>query len=309
METEKNPTGIYSESKLYSMMALIFICIFVDVDPANSFSIRQAARKLVQQLGEIVETLVIPEAKEPTFFKTVLGRLHKHSRLSEYGLHMIQKLLESGLPTKDLIWSQILPTAGGMIANQAQLFAQCLDFYLEVENAVHLKEIQRLAKLDNEDSDELLLRYFMEATRIRGTVGVYRRVAATATIKDGEKNVDVIPGNEVFVDTVSASHDPIAFPEPETVRLDRPMVSYIHYGQGPHQCLGYDVSKLALTTMLKTVGKLENLSRVPGAQGQIKKIASPEGITAYMTANHSKYFPFPTTMKVRWDGDLPPVEE
>lgn len=289
-------------------MALIFICIFFDVDPANSFPLRQAARKLTQQLGEIMETLIIPEAKEPTLINTVLGFIHKHSALSKYGLHMIHQLFKSGLSTKDIIWSQILPTAGGMVANQAQLFAQTLDFYLEPENAGHLKEINRLAKLNTPEADDSILRYFMEGSRIRSTVGVYRHVATMATIQDGDRKVHVIPGDEILLDCVTASHDPIAFEEPETVKLDRPMDSYIHYGQGPHQCLGYGVSKLAMMTMLKTVGKLDNLRRAPGTQGQIKKIAGPGGVTLYMTADHSSYFPFPTTMKVRWDGDLPPAE-
>ena len=289
-------------------MALVFICIFFDVDPANSFPLRQTARKLTQQLGEIMETLVVPEAKGSIVVNTVLGLLHKHSTLSEYGLHTIHQLLESGLSIKDIVWSQILPTAGGMIANQAQLFAQCLDFYLEPENATHLKEINRLAKLDDVKADDLILRYFMEGTRIRGTVGMYRNVATTTTIQDGDREINVHPGEELFIDCVTASQDPIAFPEPETVKLDRPMELYIHYGQGPHQCLGYDISKIAMRTMLKTVGKLENLRRARGPQGQMKKIAGPGGSTLYMTADHSRYSPFPTTMKVRWDGDLLPVE-
>ena len=289
-------------------MALVFTCIFFDADPANSFALRQAARTLTQELGEIMETLNIPEANEPAIIHALLGLFHKHSALSEYGQHMIHQLFKSGLSSKDIIWSQILPTAGGMIANQAQLFAQNLDFYLAPENADHLKEINRLAKLDTVEADDLILGYFLEGSRLRATVGLYRDVAIKATIEDGDKVVQVNPGEQVFVDCVTASQDPIAFPEPQTVKPDRPRDSYIHYGQGPHQCLGYGVSKLAMTTMLKTVGKLDNLRRAPGVQGTIKKIAGPGGITLYMTADHSRYFPFPTTMKVRWDGDLPPVE-
>lgn len=308
MKTEKNPTGVYTESQLYSIMALVFICIFFDADPANSFAIRQAARTLTQQLGEIMEKLNIREANEPAITHAILGLFHKYSALSKYGQHMIHQLFKSGLSSKDIIWSQILPTAGGMIANQAQLFAQNLDFYLAPENADHLKEINRLAKLDTVEADDLILGYFLEGTRLRATVGLYRDVATKETIEDGDRMVQVNPGEEIFVDCVTASQDPAAFPEPQTVKPDRPRDSYIHYGQGPHQCLGYGVSKLAMTTMLKTVGKLDNLRRAPGVQGTIKKIAGPGGITLYMTADHSRYFPFPTTMKVRWDGDLPPVE-
>ena len=314
LKTVENPLGIYSESQLYSLMALVFTCIFYDADPAKSFPLQQAARKLTQQLGEIMETLVIPELSYGlhNLCGHIIERPHKQqSVLSLYGTHMIHQLhksgLKSGLGAKDLIWSQILPTAGGMVANQGQLFAQCLDFYLSDEAAPHLKEINRLAKLDSEEADELLLRYFMEGSRIRATAGLYRDVATETTIPDGQKSVKVKPGDEILCNLVTACQDPAAFPEPNKVKLDRPMESYIHFGWGPHMCVGFGVSKLALTTMLKTVGKLDNLRRAPGSQGQIKKVPGPGGITMYMTPDQSSFFPFPTTMKVRWDGELPIV--
>ena len=258
-----------------------------------------------------METLVAGiKFKDHGAFDKVIDLFHKpHSKISIYGDHMIQQLLNSGLGAKDIIWSHILPTSGGMVANQGQLFSQCLDFYLSEEAAPHLKEIQRLAKLDNQESDELLLRYFMEGCRIRSTVGLYRYVAKDQPpVQDGDQTIDVKAGDTVLCNLVTASADPVAFPDPQQVKLDRPMDSYIHFGWGRHTCLGLDMTKIALTTMLKTVGKLENLRRAPGDQGHIKKIAGPGGITFYMTADHSSLFPFPTTMKVRWDGDLPIAE-
>jgi len=112
-----------------------------------------------------------------------------------------------------------------------------------------------------------------------------------------------------MVDLVTASMDPKTFPDPDKVVLDRDLDTYIHYGMGPHQCLGYDISKLGLTAMLKTVGKLSNLRRAPGPQGELKKITLPGGFSMYMMANQSSYFPFPTSMKVQWDGDLPPMKK
>lgn len=29
----------------------------------------------------------------------------------------------------------------------------------------------------------------------------------------------------------------------------------------------------------------------------------------YMTPDQTAFFPFPTTMKIQWDGDLPEVKE
>jgi linoleate 10R-lipoxygenase len=33
---------------------------------------------------------------------------------------------------------------------------------------------------------------------------------------------------------VAASNDPARFPEPDQVKLDRPLDDYINYGTGPH---------------------------------------------------------------------------
>ena len=254
-----------------------------------------------------METLVAGiKIKDHGPFDKVIDFFHKpHSKISVYGEHMIQQLLNTGVAAKDIIWSNILPTAGGMVANQGQLFAQCLDYYLSEEAAPHLKEINRLSKLDTPEADDLLLHYFMEGARIRSTVGLYRLATKDATVKDGEKTINVKTGEVVLCDLVTASADPAEFPDPTQIKLDRPIESYIHFGWGRHTCLGLGMTKIALTTMLKTVGKLNNLRRAPGDQGQIKKIAGPGEITMYMTADHSSFFPFPTTMKVRWDGEIP----
>ena len=148
----------------------------------------------------------------------------------------------------------------------------------------------------------------MEGSRLHSCVGLYRTTSSAQTIHDGPRTLTLPPNSRLMVDLVTASHDPATFPDPETVRLDRPMDSYIHYGLGPHQCLGYDISKLAMTTMLKTVARLEGLRRAPGPQGEIKKVRVEGGFELYLTADGSGFFPFPTTMKVRWDGELPPLK-
>lgn len=95
---------------------------------------------------------------------------------------------------------------------------------------------------------------------------------------------------------VQANRDPNIFPSPMEIRLNRPMDSYLQFGHGPHQCLGEGAAKTSLTAMLKTVaGKCENLRPAPGPQGQLKKIDRGDGFYAFMDANWSKFFPFPTS--------------
>ncbi|OQD68603.1 hypothetical protein PENDEC_c033G00088 [Penicillium decumbens] len=307
LKTESNPRGVFTEVELYGIMALIFTCIFYDVDVSKSFQLEQASRKVAQQLGELVmaNVEVIDKAG---LIANIVSRLHRHDTLSNYGVHMIQRLLDSGLPAKEVVWTHILPSASSMVANQAQLFVQCLDFYLEKENGTHLAEIQRLSKENSPESDELLLRYFMEGARIRSSVALPRQVAKPTVIEDNGEKVTLEAGQQIYCNLVTASHDPKAFPDPEQVRLDRDLSQYIHFGFGPHQCLGLDVCQVALPTMLRVVGRLENLRRAPGPQGELKKIKALGGITMYMDAEHSSFSPYPSTMKIQWDGCLPEPE-
>jgi linoleate 8R-lipoxygenase/9,12-octadecadienoate 8-hydroperoxide 8R-isomerase len=136
---------------------VIFASIFYDVDVSKSFQLCQTARTVAQELGDLTLANVELVSKSG-FISAVVSRLHRHDILSEYGVHMIQRLLESGLPVKDIVWSHILPTAGALVANQAQLFSQCIDYYLSDEAAEHLAEIQRLSREDTPEADELLVR-------------------------------------------------------------------------------------------------------------------------------------------------------
>ncbi|KAL4953119.1 Psi-producing oxygenase A [Aspergillus filifer] len=308
LKTESNPRGVFTESELYKIMAVVFTAIFYDADVGKSFELNQTARTVTQQLGEL--TMANVELVSKTgFIANLVNRLHRSDVLSEYGIHMIQHLLDSGLPAAEIVWTHILPTAGGMVANQAQLFSQCLDYYLSEEGSVHLPEINRLAKETAPEAEELLTRYFMEGARLRSSVALPRVAAEPTVVDDNGSNVTVKAGQAVICNLVSACMDPAAFPEPTKVKLDRDMNLYAHFGFGAHRCLGIDLCKAGLSTMLKVVGGLDNLRRAPGPQGQLKKLSGPGGITKYMNEDHSGFSPFPTTMKIQWDGELPPLNE
>lgn len=116
-----------------------------------------------------------------------------------------------------------------------------------------------------------------------------------------------------MVNIRSASRDPKAFPNPDSVRLDRPLDSYLQMGYGPHQCLGLPMTRVALNTMFKTVFKLEGLrpARVSighaSGPSKVKKVLrefEPGDLEhvpknwlyhAFMTEDWDMYFPFPTS--------------
>lgn len=103
-----------------------------------------------------------------------------------------------------------------------------------------------------------------------------------------------------------ASRDPAIFSNPDSFDLNRDPSLYIYCQGNAHVDTEDAVSKLAMTAMLKTVGKLANLRRAPGEMGILKKVSGEAG-DRFMTSDRSSFLMVPESMKVQWDGDLPPL--
>lgn len=155
LKTEDSPHGIYTEQELSQILSVLFFAIFYDIDPSKSFPLKTAAKTLGRTLG----TLVLLNVESIARFGKIADLVEKmktQGPLTEYGTHMIHRLLESGLPVKDVVWGQLMPTASSMVANQSQLFSQVLDYYL-TDGVEHMPKMQEVAQLETEESEELLL--------------------------------------------------------------------------------------------------------------------------------------------------------
>lgn len=336
LKTEASPHGIFTEYQLYLIMAAVFICIFFDVDPEHSFGLRQGAHEATQTLGNLLqkEVAIIKETgKASDFMESILHP--SQSPLKQYGLHMIHHLIKSGLDVKDIVWGNIMGTAGGMVANQGQLFGQVLD-YLFTTGREYIPVLHDLALENTPEADDKIMHYMLEFSRLNGESGVTRDVAKATTVQDYERTIEFKEGDRLMVNFKSASRDSSVFPLPDQVVLDRPLDSYIHLGHGPHQCLGLPVVRVSLTAMLKEIAKLENLRPAPvwpGPESQVKKVLKkfpapydkvPEDwcYHAYLREDWDSYFPFPTCefrhifqwvnaadsvvagLKINFDGDV-----
>jgi hypothetical protein len=122
IKTKENPKGIFSELELYQALSAIFVCIFLDIDPANSFPLRQAAKEYTDKLGRAVELNVKLTTK--LGIRGLYTPNPKNDPLASYGVNLVKNLGKSGLNAYDIAWSQILPTAGAMVPNQAQEVSQ-----------------------------------------------------------------------------------------------------------------------------------------------------------------------------------------
>jgi linoleate 10R-lipoxygenase len=137
MKTDKNPRGVVTEHELYSVLAVIFVSVFFDFDPASSYPLHQAAKAATSSIGALVEQNV-KATSSTSFLSSFMDPLLQRgdgdgkangkgiNALGDYGVHMIRRLLDSGLGTHEIAWSQVLPTAVAMVANQAQVVSQTL---------------------------------------------------------------------------------------------------------------------------------------------------------------------------------------
>lgn len=156
LKTDENPNGIYTEQELYQVLSILFMAIFYDIDPSKSLLLRNAAKMLTQVLGDLV-TFNVELIGKTGVLADWIAKLHTKTELTDYGVHMIQRMLKSGQSIKDVVWTNLLPTAASMVANQAQLFAQALDYYLG-EGSMHLQKLHDLAIAETPEADALILK-------------------------------------------------------------------------------------------------------------------------------------------------------
>lgn len=319
LKTEDFPRGIFTEYQLYLILAAVHIAVFFDVDPPKSFPLRQKAYEATQMLGNIMQVQVAALRSTGRLAEGLIDAvLPSSSALSDYGVHMLRKLAEKDGDVADLVWGNILPTLGGVVAPQGQLFGQVMDYYLG-EGYSHMPELHRLAVEDTPAADAQLMKYFLEGARLNGESGVFRSVQKDITIADPHglpslpTKHHLRPGDKLMLNFKAASRDAAFYPRPNEVDLTRPSDAYILFGEGVHVCLGMPIARVALTTMLKCVAKLPSLrpatvsvGRDPWAPSQVKKVVrefvpgDAESLPpswlyhAFLTENWDMFFPFPT---------------
>ncbi len=91
----------------------------------------------------------------------------------------------------------------------------------------------------------------------------------------------------------AAFRDPLVYPDPDQIKLDRPIDLYQMWSMGPHRCAGRAIAITAVASMVKACAQLKNLRRAPGDQGRIKYVSGPlPGSRKYLSDDWSRYQPF-----------------
>jgi cytochrome P450 len=100
----------------------------------------------------------------------------------------------------------------------------------------------------------------------------FRTCVNTTTIG----GVEVYPGTIVCLVPAAAMIDDRVFPEPDTIRFDRPPENYLHFGAGSHQCAGqtivdpivFPIAQPMIRVLFRNLAGLPQLRRAAGAAGK-----------------------------------------
>ncbi|POS70390.1 linoleate diol synthase [Diaporthe helianthi] len=267
LKTGSSPKGVYSEEELHSVLALIYITLFLNEDPVKEYPLRQAAKAISEQLCKVIESNTGAGGRG---FKSFFGSASRADSVQMYGTEMIKGWGKGGMSSSDIALGHILPTASHIVAIQGAAFAQAVDFYLSPAGKQHLPKIQALAsQASSGEDDKLLLGYIMEGIRLS------RRSSTSDDRLESEESLNVTP--------------------------TRAPDEHGDYGLGANPYLPRDVHTTALTELFRAVFSKKNIRRAPGPQGELKKVAQEDGSWAYLTEDWSSITPLPTSMRVCWD--------
>jgi cytochrome P450 len=120
--------------------------------------------------------------------------------------------------------------------------------------------------------DELLWQCIREALRFRPQTSYLVRAAADSTAVAGTpRHLQQIRERDVVLAaTASAMRDPAMVARPLRFRTDRPDSAYLHFGDGPHRCLGERIAPVLLTAGVGALFRRPALRRVPGRAGRLQ---------------------------------------
>jgi cytochrome P450 len=269
-------TGL-DEATLMRQARALFVDIFINAsqDPA----LHQAGLAASAELAAWVDARIARRHRWrwlPRFSRqeNVLDRLLEMQRVRATRLDDVA------------IRNAVMGSITGTLDNVSTSVANILDLLLD---RPELLQAAREAALSDDPTE--LRPYLMEALRFKPPVPMLPRYCErTYALAQGSPRETVIPkGSVVVVLLSSAMFDPEEVESPGEFRTTRPTSSYLHFGAGPHTCLGRYLGMVLIQELCRGLLGLRNLRRAEGPSGQVTR--TREG--------------FPESLEVQFDSGTP----
>lgn len=130
---------------------------------------------------------------------------------------------------------------------------------LIVEQLLNKPEVLQRAR-SLADDEQALLPLLFDVFRFNTMAAAMRRYSHGVEIA----GVLIPEGAEVFIATASAMFDENAWPEPYSVRTDRPLDRYQHFGDGLHRCFGEYINRIQIPLIVGALLRLPELKKSSG---------------------------------------------
>ncbi|KAL8280760.1 hypothetical protein RQP46_006764 [Phenoliferia psychrophenolica] len=312
LKTEHNPHGLLTPQELYSILAVFFTYVFMNFNPEPGFALRKAAVSHAKVISSIIQVRLAQVTGVPAKIDglarwiqdKLLGPNSNALVMTKTSYDFYARLLKSTESFEHLNAStQCIMTAS--TANQGEVAAHVINFYLDDKQKEHYTALVRLSKDPSPAADDAIWAYILEAMRLDPQApGIPRIANESGSFKDGSQVVTFQKGDMIFASLYSSGRDPAKFPHPDEVDITRDPALYNVFGAGMHNCLGSKLVRYSMVAMIKEVFKLKNVRRAPGAPGSLFRFTSEVAATpvqTYLTAS-SALVPFPVSLSVVFDA-------
>jgi cytochrome P450 len=114
--------------------------------------------------------------------------------------------------------------------------------------------------------------FIYEALRFRPMLPLLARYSPRETMlaKGTSRQRRVPAGARVIAGPLAAMFDPETFERPWHFCSARPLEDYIHFGYGPHVCVGKYIADAQIIEIVRAVLLLDDLQRAPGRRGRVQ---------------------------------------
>ena len=229
-----------TEAKLMFWMRSLFHDLFINL--SNDRSIQIPAEASFHELGPYLLDLIAERKKA----------IKKGQVGSDFLSRMVQMQVKKQSSLDD----------DGIRRNISGLIVGALDTTSKVSTLIVQQLLEHpdwLAQAKTVVDDEVAFRHLcFDVLRFDGMASVMRRYSRNGVDIAG---VHIPQGYNVFVATGSAMFDETAWPESETIRTDRSLDRYMHFGDGMHRCFGEYINRIQIPIIVGSVVRLPNLRK------------------------------------------------
>ncbi|GAA5936600.1 peroxidase/cytochrome P450 family protein [Sporobolomyces koalae] len=309
LKTKTNPLGLLTPVELYDTLCEAYTYLHLNYDPTRGFKLRNSVIEHTRVLKNVIDFRLSQANGSSSLLhdfaqdikELLLGKKAGQGVvMSDNARKVYDRVLRVTSRPLDEISDTLLYSMINFVSSVTAC-AKTVDFYLRSENAGALRNLQSQTAVEvGLANDSTIQHYVNECLRLDPAVeGFVRQAQSDVQIPNGPR---VKEGTLLYIDWTRVNRDPSAFPDPDTIKLDRNPVLYKLAEPGIRSSRDESINTLMAVGLAKEVFRLSNLRRAPQAAGKLGGVKGAMGgpastATTYILKDQ-QMSPFPQSMEV-----------